>query len=371
MSAPEISIIVPVYNVQKYLQKCVDSLRFQTLKNIQIILVDDGSTDLSAQICDEYMKQDKRIVVIHQQNQGLSSARNTGLKYATSPLVTFVDSDDCVSKQTYQQALSCMTDDIDLVCFGIEVVGDALMEHRQADQEYYKLPFEGLHKIEENVILKTDKSVCNKIFKRDLIKKFHIQFPCGLNNEDYCFFVKYASIANKVYFLNRQFYQYLRHSGSIMAETFLKSPKAIDHLKIMEDICAFYQQNNLITKHRHMVAAFFNDCFSYAYRYTPNTERTHICNLAKAIIEKYHLQVSDSIIKRIRFLEKGYNEYRSLKIFGVLIGEYFRKGDKRVYKIFKIPTLKIRSKDHEIYKYYLFGFPIFVVRRFKATSKWV
>ena len=102
---PELSIIVPVYNIKKYLNKCIDSLLQQTLKTIEIILIDDGSTDNSGSICDEYAKRDNRIVVIHQENKGASYARNVGLKMAKGEWVTFVDSDDWVEENLYEIAM--------------------------------------------------------------------------------------------------------------------------------------------------------------------------------------------------------------------------------------------------------------------------
>ena len=94
---PKVSVIVPVYNVEKYLERCIDSIRQQDYAEMEIILVDDGSTDNSPAICDKYASIDKRIVVIHKENGGLSSARNKGLEIATSIFVTFIDSDDWIT----------------------------------------------------------------------------------------------------------------------------------------------------------------------------------------------------------------------------------------------------------------------------------
>ena len=102
MSRPKVSIIVPTYNVEKYCRKCFDSLMMQTLKEIEIILVDDGSTDSSGMICDEYAKMDSRFKVIHQTNRGLGLSRNSGLDVACGEYVGFVDSDDCVSKDMFR-----------------------------------------------------------------------------------------------------------------------------------------------------------------------------------------------------------------------------------------------------------------------------
>ena len=96
MKQNKISIIIPVYNVEMYLEKCLESVLNQTYKNLEVILVDDGSTDKSGLICDEYQKNDSRIRVVHQDNQGLAAARNTGLQYVSGEYFSFVDSDDYI-----------------------------------------------------------------------------------------------------------------------------------------------------------------------------------------------------------------------------------------------------------------------------------
>lgn len=100
---PKVSVIVPIYNVEKYLDRCMESLLNQTLKDIEIIMVDDGSPDNCPQMCDEYAKKDRRIKVVHKKNGGLSDARNAGLKVATGEYVAFVDSDDYQSLNTYEE----------------------------------------------------------------------------------------------------------------------------------------------------------------------------------------------------------------------------------------------------------------------------
>ena len=117
-----ISVIVPVYKVEKYLRKCVESIQNQTYKDLEIILVDDGSPDNSGKICDELREQDNRILVIHQQNVGLAGARNAGLAQCQGEFVAFVDSDDTIEPNMYQIMLETMDDKCDLVICGYRVV---------------------------------------------------------------------------------------------------------------------------------------------------------------------------------------------------------------------------------------------------------
>lgn len=97
-----ISVIIPIYNVEKYLDKCIETVINQTYSNLEIILVDDGSTDLSGKKCDEWKKKDKRIIVVHKENGGLSSARNAGIDIATGKYISFIDSDDFVESQIFE-----------------------------------------------------------------------------------------------------------------------------------------------------------------------------------------------------------------------------------------------------------------------------
>ena len=115
---PLVSVIIPVYNVEKYLRECLDSVLAQTYKNIEVILVDDGSTDSSGHICDEYLNVDDRIKVIHQQNAGLSEARNHGYDFATGVFVYFLDSDDWIQEETLSSLTQRIQDtNADIVFF--------------------------------------------------------------------------------------------------------------------------------------------------------------------------------------------------------------------------------------------------------------
>ena len=154
----KLSVIIPVYNVEKYLQATLDSVINQTLQDIEIICVDDGSTDSSPKILSEYAAHDSRIRIITQENAGQSSARNKGLAVANAELIAFMDSDDILSPDAYATAVSKMTDDIDYVCFGIQVVGNTLKHIQKTDNEYYHIKFRGKKHVNNNIIRKTDVS---------------------------------------------------------------------------------------------------------------------------------------------------------------------------------------------------------------------
>ena len=111
-----LSVIVPVYNVEKYIHKCIDSIIGQTFTDLEIILIDDGSPDRCGEICDEYAERDARVKVIHKENQGLSAARNDGIEHATGEWIAFVDSDDWCAPDYYQRLFQEMKDGVDVFC---------------------------------------------------------------------------------------------------------------------------------------------------------------------------------------------------------------------------------------------------------------
>ena len=117
-----ISVIVPIYKVEKYLRKCVNSIINQTYKDLEIILVDDGSPDNCGQICDEYAEQDSRIIVVHQKNAGLSAARNAGLEKISGEYVAFVDSDDTIEPQMYETLLAMIKNGQEILQFVVTVL---------------------------------------------------------------------------------------------------------------------------------------------------------------------------------------------------------------------------------------------------------
>lgn len=171
---PLISVIVPVYNVEKYLGECLDTLVGQSYPNLQIIVVDDGSTDRSGIICDEYAQRDKRIQVVHQPNGGLSAARNAGMALATGEYISFVDSDDYVDADFYRTCLQEIGDH-DVLAFGYKKVSDS----KQCLQERV-LPLS-----EDSVFVLV--TAWTKLFRRDFLQRNHLQFAVGYLFEDTIF----------------------------------------------------------------------------------------------------------------------------------------------------------------------------------------
>lgn len=233
---PEISIIVPVFNVESYLRKCVDSLINQTFADIEIILVDDGSTDNSANICDEYSLKDKRIKVIHKENGGLSDARNAGLEVCKGEYIGFVDGDDYVSESMYQILYDRA------IQFNADVSGCQLVNifpHKVFKPEKKNVVLhDKVAMIQTIFTIGGSLSVCNKIFKKDVFRD--LRFDKGKYYEDAYIVLKWIGQIHCLSIINDGLYFYIHREKSITGSDFsMKSLDIIEaykyDLKIIEN----------------------------------------------------------------------------------------------------------------------------------------
>ena len=196
---PELSIIIPVYNVEEYLRVCVDSVLQQTFTDFELILIDDGSSDKSGQICDEYSVKDNRVHVIHQENAGVSSARNAGLAYASGEYISFVDADDCINFRMYEILLETMKSaTADLGICGVDII----KKNADIKQINYKNSTVITWSASECVSHLFDmppviyNSCCNKLFRKSLIKT---RFDSTIKiYEDAKFLTEYLTYSQKV-----------------------------------------------------------------------------------------------------------------------------------------------------------------------------
>lgn len=216
-----ISVIIPVYNVEQYLEECIDSILSSTYQNLEIILVDDGSPDRCPQICDDYAKKDTRIRVIHQRNQGLSAARNAGLQIATGMYIAFVDSDDVISPVLYEKLVAVMQkENADLVACeytrNIEKL-DHTCDYTD-EQLHFVLGFEPCLSVLTNTpqvrsFTWTNCMVWNKLFRRDRI---HALFQLdAMPAEDQLFSWEYAKFCNKLVIIPKVLYFWRPNQRSI------------------------------------------------------------------------------------------------------------------------------------------------------------
>lgn len=220
---PIISVIVPVYNVEKYLPRCIDSILAQTFTDFELILVDDGSPDRCGEICDEYAEKDSRVRVIHKANGGVSSARNAGLDLCRGEYVTFVDSDDYLGAGWLNSLHQAMTESgADVVSADFTVVADGgeesvtLHQKLQADLHNEKETIDFL--LESILGGKLGWEVCTRFFKTEIIQNRHIRFceTCENYAEDLGFTLEYLLYVQRVATCNSAEYYYYQRSGSMM-----------------------------------------------------------------------------------------------------------------------------------------------------------
>lgn len=304
-----ISIVVPVYNIEEYLYNCVDSIIKQTYRNIEIILVDDGSTDKSGIICDEFANRDERIKVIHKKNGGLSDARNAGIDAAKGEYIGFVDGDDYIDQKMYEILLSaCIRNKAQIAMCGRKTVD----ENGNIIKEMFTLADETLYTGKEAVehLLRwdsCDSSACDKLYSRILFDK--VRYPSGVMSEDYPVTSRLMISANMVVHVGHPLYNYVQRTESITHQLFTR--KRIDVLKqvdIMTDFildkfpdlkpqCDYFTGKQLISIQRY---AFYN---TDPEMRNSMIEVCDVCKREKAKIIKNRLFTNK---EKRRFLERNF-----------------------------------------------------------------
>lgn len=214
-----ISVIVPVYNVEKYLERCVKSIAAQTYKDLEILLIDDGSTDKSGEMCDDFQQTDSRIKAFHKQNGGLSDARNYGIEHSAGEFISFVDSDDYIDEKMLETLHRLITEnDADLaVCSAMDVFEGKEVTQVKEIKEF------NLNKVESyKYMLRGDgiPSACNKLYKRQTVG--NVRFPVGKLYEDGFFTPQILKKVEKTAVTSKPMYYYFRRADSITTKPFRK-----------------------------------------------------------------------------------------------------------------------------------------------------
>lgn len=243
---PKVSIIIPIYNSEEYLERCILSVINQTLKEIEIILVNDGSIDNSLNIMNSFAIRDNRIAIINQSNKGLSSARNVGLLTAKSDYISFLDSDDYIEKEMLEI----------LYLDGISNKSDiVLSKYKRINNKGEFFSISKIENIEKDLIgnilnFGITPIVCNKLYKKDLFTLNNIYFPLKMYYEDHIVNLKLFFYAKKVSFVNIPFYNWFERSGSITNNF---SKKHIEDVFItLDSIKAFLVKNRIYDKYKKL-----------------------------------------------------------------------------------------------------------------------
>jgi glycosyltransferase, group 2 family len=260
----KISIIIPVYNVENYIERCIDSLISQSYINLEIILVDDGSTDKSGEICDRYAVVDNRIKVIHIKNSGRGEARNIGLSQANGQYIGFVDSDDWVEKDLYKYMIENIEEtkaDIS-ICAYYECLDDIKNKKMLYEKSFVCTGKEALHYTMSNVIgvYWLNIAIWNKLYKKAVVENIRFR---GREYEDIMYNAEVIYSARNVSYINKCLYNYrLSRTGSIITEGFQR--KTIEfEMKYKEERVEFFKRNNEIKLARDAEAVVIHDKLLY------------------------------------------------------------------------------------------------------------
>ena len=258
------SIIIPVFNVENYLCECIDSILSQTFKSFEIILIDDGSMDSSGDICDEYAHKDERIVVIHKENGGQSSARNVGTKIAKGDYIIYIDSDDYILSVEFLEILSQKCKGFDLVFYKHQKLDDESKLLSDCTYSYSNIDQTSSYTNILKEMIKCDAFFgmpWNKCIKHDIIKYNHIQFEEGLTGEDmdwiYYIIIHSASIT----LVNESFIAYRQRKNSVTSTVKIKN--LIDYLSILEKWYNISKDNSLSQDQKEVLLTSLAKYYAY------------------------------------------------------------------------------------------------------------
>lgn len=252
----KISVIVPIYNAEKYLSACIESILNQTFTDFELILVNDGSTDGSFAICEQYRQKDSRIVIINKPNGGSSSAKNEGMKIAKGEFIEFVDADDLLDTE-YMESLAegFRNPQVDLcvgnVCMVKEKNGEIISENKMILHSGLFSLSDFLQFYPEYMPRAVIGSPCNKLYRLEIIKQHHLQFDTSLkNNEDTRFNYAYIAKCRNVFVAEKPYYRYFDRGGVSASKGYIKDLFAV-HIGTYHCAVIFLKETNTYTEHIH------------------------------------------------------------------------------------------------------------------------
>jgi glycosyltransferase involved in cell wall biosynthesis len=245
LNIPKVSVIIPIYNVEKYIRQCLDSIVNQTLQNIEIICINDGSTDRSLSILKEYASRDKRIIVISQENQGLAAARNIGIQNSIGTYISFIDSDDYVKPDFLEIAYIKLEElQIDSVWLNVKKFDD--IKKSFTKDNYFLRTNNGPLTITPKNINSFPVISCNKVYRLRTIKKNNIIFSKGIFFEDLEFYYRFFTQSKETYFINKHLYIYRLRPNSILSSKKNRS----DIFKAIKSIYNYLNEKNIFENYK-------------------------------------------------------------------------------------------------------------------------
>ena len=309
----KISVIVPIYNVEKQLSRCLESILKQEENDLEIILVNDGSPDNSGEIAKEYAtRYPDKILYFEKENGGLSDARNYGLKYATGDFIAFLDSDDYIEKNAYE-----------------EMYNKAIEENADYVECDFIWEFPNKIRVDKQYPYKNKKEMLsfvrvvawNKLIKRQLITDNNLEFPKGLRYEDVEFTYKLIPFINKFAYVDKPFIHYVQREGSIAN---VQNERTAEIFTVLDNVIEFYKKNNIYEKYRDELE------YNYA-RYLLCSSLKRMCKIKDKTIREKLLTESS---KRLNSNFPNWKENVILKTVNIGKNKYMRTVNKSTYKIY-------------------------------------
>ena len=248
----KLSIIIPVYNSEEFLEKCINSLLAQTIKNFEIILINDGSKDRSLKICKKFEGIDKRVKVFSQENSGQSKARNIGIENATGEYITFVDSDDWVDADYYEKLVdACDRHNADVACASI-------LRVRKLSQKYrIKYTKEAVYtEPQQKIDIARVPDMCyvwNKVYRHEFINKLELRFIEGMFYEDVDFVTRAVFFSNKIVTVPDTYYHYWTNGNSTVKTMHKSDKKRRDSLTSKQYVLEFFKEHNLTSRSKNLI----------------------------------------------------------------------------------------------------------------------
>lgn len=299
---------MPIYNAEKYLRKCLNSVINQTYKNIEILCINDGSTDNSLGILEEYAQKDSRIRIFNQKNSGPARARNVGLENANGDYLMFCDADDDYGPDFCKKMVRTIcNNNVDLVMCNTNAVG----KNMEDTWFSYFFPFKnGKSENTQEVKSKINVYLWNKIFKKEIIDKYNIVFPVGHKADDNSFVFRYLSVTQKVYFLDRKLYNHYDRENSIMdlyRSSSIKLNDLEDKIFILNELYDFLVKNNLFNQNIEFFKyVLFNEII-YMWRNTPIVWQNKILIQIQELLQRVNIRLNNDVRKNLtlNFIKSG------------------------------------------------------------------
>jgi len=357
----KVSLIIPVYNVEEYLKKCLDSAIHQTLNEIEIIIVNDGSTDKSLSICETYAKNDQRITIISQKNAGLSAARNTGIRAAKGKYLSFLDSDDFLALETLKETFEkAETESLDIVIYRynkIDKNDNIILTNKVQEiytQDELKRRVYAVHK---------SPMACDKLYSTKLFHDNNIYFPHGLYHEDVYITYKLVYYAKGIGVIEKAFYNWLIREGSISKSI---SVKHIDDiLNSLVDMKSFFNSHKVYDLYE---SEYIRRCYSFSMLMIGKVEASSDTINNKKRLKKYiwkklkklNIEDNESLKKLQQIDDNLYARYKK---------EKEGQGKKMVFKKIINNILPLGTQRREVVKKLIGKKPPVIIAEIKEEKK--